>query len=156
MLILLTVLLFLTAWIPLNNPCPKCYLFLYICISASKQITNFKIIWLFTFFVTGYISILRDDIQVFIVMSNTHQAFENVQTASLRHIKETCSHPVLHTWGQTEMKYFMLLIESLYQVKQKDFNSQITTQWIIGFKGHRCTSHRPLIKSNNTHQVVSS
>lgn len=125
---LLTVLLFLTAWIPLNNLCPKCYLFLYNCISASKQIPNFKIIWLYTFFVTGYISILRDDIQVFIVMSNAHQAFKNVQMASFLHIKETCSHPVLHTRGQTEMKYCMLLFESLYQVKQINLNSQITTQ----------------------------
>lgn len=76
MLMLLTVFLFITAYIQQNILDPKCYLFFYTVYLHLRKYPTFNYFRFFNFLLPVTFLFKNNNIQVLIVMSNAHQALD--------------------------------------------------------------------------------
>lgn len=156
MLMLLTVFLFITTWTPQDILDPKCYLFFYTVYLHLRKYPTLNCFRFFNFLLPVTFLFKNNNIQVLIVMSNAHQALDKCMARQIFaiHMKTFLSNSLLEIWGQTQkynrfcycMSPFIKWSKSI-QTTQMDYRNK-RAQW--------CTSHRPLIMSNNTHHMVSS
>lgn len=82
MLMLLTVFLFITAWIPQEILYPKGYLFFYTVYPHLRKYPTFNYFEFFYFLLPVTFLFKDNNIQVLIVMSNAHQALDTCMDGS--------------------------------------------------------------------------